>query len=343
MGWFEKASRPTRSTVAFILLSLVALGPLGAQQQDWEALLAEGDRALEASDYETAKLHYQAALSRSRAFTDQDPRKVAALVHLARLYRAEGDFAEPEKLYHSALRLSRASSDKESQELARLIFEIGSYYHLRRKYEEAESYYLEAFGARVRLLGREHHEVADSINNLAILYENQARFSKAESYYDTAIKIREKTLGPDHLKTAVTRENFARLLHKMQRGVEARTLQEQAAEVRRPLIEKAAGKPVDLGEIYSAQAGLRPPEIDEQFEPEYTLEARIARHEGASVLEVEIDAEGRARNVRVVRPLGLGLDEKAIEAVRRWRFKPASLQGKRVPFRTRLEIKFQLL
>lgn len=343
MGWFEKAPRLIWSTVALVLLSLAVLGPLSAQQKKWEALLAEGDLALGDADYDTAKLRYQSALLRSRGFTDQDPRKVVALVRMARLYRAQGDFAEPEQLYASALRLSRASSDKENQELARLIFEIGGYYHLRRKYEKAETYYREAFGARVRLLGREHAEVADSINNLAILYENQARFSKAESYYRAALEIREKALGPDDLKTAVTREHFARLLHKMQRGVEARTLLEQAGEVRRPLIEKAAGAPTNLGEVYSAQAGLRPPEIEQKSEPDYTLEARIARHEGASLLEVDIDAQGRVRNVRILRSLGLGLDEKAIEAVRRWRFKPASLQGKRVASRTRLEIQFQLL
>jgi TonB family protein len=60
----------------------------------------------------------------------------------------------------------------------------------------------------------------------------------------------------------------------------------------------------------------------QKTDPEYTDEARLAELEGTVVLSGVIDAEGFARNVEVVEPLGLGLDQNAIEAVKQWHFAP---------------------
>jgi len=53
--------------------------------------------------------------------------------------------------------------------------------------------------------------------------------------------------------------------------------------------------------------------------------------------------DGTTSNISVVRPLGLGLDEKAIEAVRKWRFRPSLKDGKPVPVRANVEVNFRLL
>ena len=103
------------------------------------------------------------------------------------------------------------------------------------------------------------------------------------------------------------------------------------------------GERVELGRTVTGGVGIRAPELVDQAEPEYSEEARIARHEGVSAIEVEIDADGVLRNMRVVRQLGLGLDEKALEALRQWRFRPAREDGKKVGFRAVLEIRFRLL
>ena len=58
----------------------------------------------------------------------------------------------------------------------------------------------------------------------------------------------------------------------------------------------------------------------QRTEPEYTDEARLAQLEGTVVLQGSIDEEGVARNLEIARPIGLGLDEKAIEAVKQWHF-----------------------
>ena len=55
-----------------------------------------------------------------------------------------------------------------------------------------------------------------------------------------------------------------------------------------------------------------------------------------------MDAQGNVTDCRVVRPLGLGLDEKAMETVRTWKFKPALRNGTPVPVRVMVEVSFRL-
>jgi periplasmic protein TonB len=80
-----------------------------------------------------------------------------------------------------------------------------------------------------------------------------------------------------------------------------------------------------------------------RVEPEYSDEARKAKFQGTVVLEVIIDARGFARDIRVVRPLGLGLDQKAIDAVQKWKFKPGMKDGKPVNVAAQIEVNFRLL
>jgi TonB family protein len=78
-------------------------------------------------------------------------------------------------------------------------------------------------------------------------------------------------------------------------------------------------------------------------EPEYSEEARKAKYSGTVLLSVIIDEHGLTRDIKVVRPLGLGLDEKAIEAVSKWRFRPAMKGGRPVAVQANIEVNFRLL
>ncbi len=85
------------------------------------------------------------------------------------------------------------------------------------------------------------------------------------------------------------------------------------------------------------------PAVVRQVEPEYSEDARKARLTGTVVLYVEIDERGRVSKVEVRQSLGLGLDEKAIEAIRKWRFRPARKDGKPVPSVAMVDVGFHLL
>lgn len=76
--------------------------------------------------------------------------------------------------------------------------------------------------------------------------------------------------------------------------------------------------------------------------PDYSEKARKKHLQGTVVLSLIVDAEGVPRDIHVTKPLGMGLDEEAVKAVRNWRFKPALEDGKPVTFPTTVEVDFRL-
>ncbi len=97
------------------------------------------------------------------------------------------------------------------------------------------------------------------------------------------------------------------------------------------------------GAVFRAGGGVTGPVLLYKVEPEYSDEARKAKFQGTVVLYAEVDPSGRAVNVRVTRSLGLGLDEKALEAVKKWKFRPGYKDGKPVTVAALIEINFRLL
>jgi TonB family protein len=77
-------------------------------------------------------------------------------------------------------------------------------------------------------------------------------------------------------------------------------------------------------------------------DPEFSEQARNAGYEGTCVLELVVDSEGLPRDIKVTHPLGLGLDEKAVAAVRQWRFNAALKDGAPVAVRINVEVNFHL-
>ncbi|HVH88462.1 MAG TPA: energy transducer TonB [Terriglobales bacterium] len=88
--------------------------------------------------------------------------------------------------------------------------------------------------------------------------------------------------------------------------------------------------------------GVSAPRLIYKLEPEFSPEARQAKHQGTVVLSLVVGADGRTRAIHVARSLGMGLDEKAIEAVRGWRFEPAMKDGKPVAVAVSIEVSFRL-
>jgi protein TonB len=78
-------------------------------------------------------------------------------------------------------------------------------------------------------------------------------------------------------------------------------------------------------------------------DPEFSDEARRAKYQGICLISLIVDAQGNPQNPRVTRALGMGLDEKALEAIRRYKFKPAMKDGKTpVPVMITVEVNFRL-
>lgn len=100
--------------------------------------------------------------------------------------------------------------------------------------------------------------------------------------------------------------------------------------------------PFKNGEVLRVGNGVTAPQIVNTPDPSYTDEAREARFQGTGVYSAIIDHEGKVTRVSVIRPLGLGLDETAAQAVRTWQFKPALKDGRPVAVAVNIEVKFNL-
>ncbi len=101
------------------------------------------------------------------------------------------------------------------------------------------------------------------------------------------------------------------------------------------------------GGIASAQTGfqgsLTEPVLLWKAEPEYSDEARKAKIQGSVIMRVEIDARGQVQNIAVSQGLGLGLDERAVAAVRKWKFRAGTRNGKPVTTNALIQVTFRLL
>jgi protein TonB len=97
------------------------------------------------------------------------------------------------------------------------------------------------------------------------------------------------------------------------------------------------------GGVYEIGAGVSAPTVLFKVEPEYSEEACKGKFQGTVILLLVVDELGNPRDLSVIRPLGLGLDQKALEAVKLWKFNPGKKDGKPVSVQTTIEINFRLL
>jgi len=96
------------------------------------------------------------------------------------------------------------------------------------------------------------------------------------------------------------------------------------------------------GGPFQPGSGIDPPQLLREVHPVYTDDARRRAIEGDVVLEIVVRRDGTVGSLRVIRSLGAGLDQKAVDAVRQWRFGPARRQGVPVEVVVEVSVEFKL-
>jgi len=96
------------------------------------------------------------------------------------------------------------------------------------------------------------------------------------------------------------------------------------------------------GGVYKVGGGISAPTAISSPDPDYTEEARRAKKQGTCVLWLIVDSAGHPRDIKVIRGLGFGLDAKALEAVKQWKFQPALKDGRPVDVQISVEVEFHL-
>jgi len=96
------------------------------------------------------------------------------------------------------------------------------------------------------------------------------------------------------------------------------------------------------GGVMEVGGGVSAPKVIYQVDPEFSEEARKAKFSGDVYVSVIVDEQGRPTHVHVERGVGMGLDEKAVEAVKQYRFRPAMLKGKPVKVAVDVNVQFNI-
>jgi bla regulator protein blaR1 len=95
-------------------------------------------------------------------------------------------------------------------------------------------------------------------------------------------------------------------------------------------------------QVYHVGGEVSAPKLIFAPDPEYTEKARQAKYQGVCVVALIVDEQGNPQRVQIVRHLGMGLDKKAVEAVRQYKFKPAMLRGNPVAVTVNIEVNFRI-
>src|SRR6185437_3896694 len=95
------------------------------------------------------------------------------------------------------------------------------------------------------------------------------------------------------------------------------------------------------GGVFNVGNGVTSPQLLVKVDPEYSEEARKAKYSGSVTLSIVVNTDGKAEEIKVVKSLGMGLDEKAIEAVQKWKFSPGKNKGVPVKVRATVEVNFR--
>ena len=134
---------------------------------------------------------------------------------------------------------------------------------------------------------------------------------------------------------------YGQFLREAGRTDQAGEMEARAAEIQRANAPPARSDTAPG--VYKIGGEIKAPSVLHKVEPEYSEEARTARLQGTVIVQVVIGTNGVAGDSRIVKGLGLGLDEQAIEAISQWQFKPGVRDGQPVPVAATIEVNWRLL
>jgi TonB family protein len=98
----------------------------------------------------------------------------------------------------------------------------------------------------------------------------------------------------------------------------------------------------DASGTYHVGNGVLPPKLIYAVDPQFSPQARKAKYGGIATVSFIVDAQGNPQNVQIIQHLKMGLDEEALAAVKKYKFKPATLEGKPVPVVVNITVNFRI-
>jgi TonB family protein len=268
--------------------------------------------------------------ARSEAEADKQASAVSAatdLIEKGNVARSHRQFAQAEEMFGKA-----ADAAGSGPEAATALIDRGEVELSLKDYGRAMGDFEKAEAADSRKTG-------EARLWMAIAQERQNNLEGANGLYQSALAAED----PHVAAAATIMELYGRLLRAQGREEDAKRMLGQAVDIRQALTTEVARSQPPGADVHRIGGDVKAPILVSKVEPEYTEEGRLARYGGTALLSVEIGTDGLAGNIRVMRGLGFGLDQKAVEAVSQWRFKPGTENGQAVRVAAQIEVNFRLL
>ncbi len=223
---------------------------------------------------------------------------------------------------------AQAQASVNPSESTPLLAKLAEVYGLTKDWSDQEKTFEQLGAIWGNTAGPDSPIVAHYVLAQAIAYERAGDFASADAMEQKAIPVLNQLYGQNSWAVKFALQKSSRLQSKLGNEEKSKEMTREAAPIMRG---------VDPGRSVTA------PRLLSKVEPTYAEQARKARYEGTVVLRVVVSPEGTVEEPSIVMPLGLGLDEKAIEAVKKWRFEPGTKDGKPVAVVANVEVNFHLL
>ncbi len=250
--------------------------------------------------------------------------------NLAEMYRARERYIEAADAYQRALKIEEKLLGPDHPDLVGLMIRMGWMRHAISRGGEAESLFKRAVEIREKH-GADHLGLVDPLLTLANFYQKTGRPAASIEIYERVIAVQEKHFGAEGLPLVSTLEQCACALRLNKKSLDASKMEQRAAIIERKA--KPDFMPVEDG-------ALRGYAVHKEA-PRYPAAARSERLSGSVLIKVEIDETGKVTDAKILCGADL-LAVAAREAARKWRFKPATVNGRPTKVRGVLTFNFEL-
>ncbi len=193
-------------------------------------------------------------------------------------------------------------------------------------------------------------EYAETLTMLGMIRQHEADLdiqalrTTVEPLYKHALQVYQRSLtDPDPAQLALTLELEAAALNATGNVEDATPLSERALAIRKERVREMQKGAPEIASAYKIGEGIQAPVLVSSTNPEYASDPRFLKIQGTAMLRVVVDDQGKPQDIALIQSLGYGLDEKAVEAVRAWRFRPGTSDNLPVATIVPVEVKFQLL
>lgn len=308
------------------LVSFFVGGLAAAPNEDVQVILGRARAEATAGDFSAANADYRSALALADSPGNKSYVMTALAVHGYFVGRAS--FAEArETLKIAAERQKRESVS--AYDAAPILVALAEDDQTLKLWGERAETLGDLVGAWTESEGEESSIVAHFQLAQAEAYNQAAEFERAQATMTRVIAILKKLYGEESLAVRRALQLKDKLSDEAVRGQELKDFRPRDPSRSKPAV--LPGQEVTTPKLLS------------KIEPQYTKKARQARYQGTVLLKVVVGTNGRVEKAEVNAPLGLGLDEKAIEAIQQWKFQPGEKGGSPVAVTANIEVTFHLL